>query len=79
MLTHGKTGWLVAPGNPRALAEGIRTLLESPALARQLAEAARLAVAEHSWEMRATRLKGFLAKLASGLEEIRPTVRVRHD
>jgi glycosyltransferase involved in cell wall biosynthesis len=41
LVTHGETGWLVPPGDPTALADGIRTLLADPALAGRLAEAAR--------------------------------------
>jgi glycosyltransferase involved in cell wall biosynthesis len=41
LVAHGETGWLVPPGDPTALADGIRTLLADPALAGRLAEAAR--------------------------------------
>lgn len=40
VIDNGKTGILVAPGNPHALSLAIRQLVESPALRQQLARAA---------------------------------------
>jgi glycosyltransferase involved in cell wall biosynthesis len=41
ILTHGGDGWLVAPRDPAALAQGITTLLGDPALRTRLARAGR--------------------------------------
>ena len=45
VVTHLRTGLLVAPGDARALADGIASVLGDPAAARQRAEAARGVVA----------------------------------
>jgi glycosyltransferase involved in cell wall biosynthesis len=51
VIENGKTGLLVPPGDSRALADGIATLLENPALATELGEAARqVAVSRFSLE-----------------------------
>ena len=41
VVTHGRNGLLVAPGDVLALSESILTLLADPALARRLGEAGR--------------------------------------
>jgi len=41
LVVHGETGWLVPPGDPAALAQGIQRLLGDPELCRRLAVAAR--------------------------------------
>ncbi len=41
LLEHGRTGWLVAPGSPFSVAEGIRRLLEDPDLSARLSSEAR--------------------------------------
>lgn len=41
LIRHRETGWLVPPGDPEAIAEGILVLLRDTALRRQLAERAR--------------------------------------
>lgn len=46
ILTHRQTGWLVRPGSPRSLADGLRHLAENPAEAAALGAQARLAVGE---------------------------------
>jgi glycosyltransferase involved in cell wall biosynthesis len=63
-LDSGRWGSLVAPGDPTALAVGIRAVLADPASARSRAEAARaMALREHSWRARATRITELLADL----------------
>lgn len=37
LILHGRDGWLVTPGSARALAAGIETLLDNPALRREIA------------------------------------------
>ncbi|HXZ44534.1 MAG TPA: glycosyltransferase, partial [archaeon] len=50
ILEHGKTAWLVKPGDPDALADGIVRLARDAGLRGALGEAARCeAVAKHTW------------------------------
>jgi glycosyltransferase involved in cell wall biosynthesis len=44
LVIHGKTGLLVPPGDPVALADAATRLLSQPKLAAAMAEAARLRV-----------------------------------
>jgi glycosyltransferase involved in cell wall biosynthesis len=53
VLRHGENAWLVPPSNPKALAEGIRHLLENPDLAERLAQQARKDVRQYTWKRRA--------------------------
>jgi glycosyltransferase involved in cell wall biosynthesis len=46
LIEQGRTGLLVPPDNPAALAEALRELIAQPALRRQLAERGRAAVIE---------------------------------
>jgi glycosyltransferase involved in cell wall biosynthesis/2-polyprenyl-3-methyl-5-hydroxy-6-metoxy-1,4-benzoquinol methylase len=56
-LRHGKTAWLVPPGDVTALAEGICTLAADPDLRQALGEAAREeAVRKHTWRAHVERL-----------------------
>lgn len=41
LLTHGETGWLVRPGSPLALAEGLRALASQPSERERLGRNAR--------------------------------------
>jgi glycosyltransferase involved in cell wall biosynthesis len=50
----------VPPGDPRALADGIRRLTDDPALARQLGERARERARAFTWEARAARLAAIM-------------------
>jgi glycosyltransferase involved in cell wall biosynthesis len=54
---------LVAPGDPDALAAGIRRLADNPELRDALAGAARTAVAEYSWVRRAERLEALFTEV----------------
>jgi glycosyltransferase involved in cell wall biosynthesis len=56
VLAHGETAWLVAPGDASALAQGLRRLVDEPALAERLARSAFLRAAAFSWEARARAL-----------------------
>jgi glycosyltransferase involved in cell wall biosynthesis len=46
LIEHDRTGWLVPPDNPAALAEGLRRLITQPALRRQLADRGRVSIIE---------------------------------
>ena len=45
LITHGHTGWLVAPNNAASLAEGLLTALQSPAACERVARTAQQEVA----------------------------------
>jgi len=64
VLRHGENAWLVAPGDPAALAAGLRRLLEDRALASSLARAAWAAAPAYAWPARAR-------ALVEVLEEVR--------
>jgi glycosyltransferase involved in cell wall biosynthesis len=53
VLRHGENAWLVPPSNPKALAEGIRHLLENSDLAERLARQAKEDVRQYTWKRRA--------------------------
>ena len=56
ILRHGENAWLVQPGDPSALAEGIRTVLTDRKRAERLAESARRDVRIHTWKARASHI-----------------------
>lgn len=47
LVEHGRSGLVVPPGDPAALAEAIETLRHDPALAKAYGQAARRRIAEH--------------------------------
>ena len=56
VLAHGRTAWLVEPGDAEALAEGVRRLALDETLRRRLGdEARREAVAHHTWRQHTRR------------------------
>jgi len=64
VLSHGKTAWLVPPGDASALAQGIATLAEDPGLRRALGEAARAeVVSHHTWRAHVERLLAKMVEL----------------
>jgi glycosyltransferase involved in cell wall biosynthesis len=56
ILRHGENAWLVKPGDPRALSDGMALLLKNKELGSRLASEARLAVTRHTWQARAEAL-----------------------
>lgn len=50
VVEHGRTGLLVGPRSPRALAGAIARLHDDPALSRRLVEGGREAVRRYAWE-----------------------------
>ena len=60
MLVDGENAILVPPGDPRALADGIRRVIADPALARRLAARAFADAGQYSWARRAERLEAVL-------------------
>lgn len=60
LLEHGKDAWLVPPDDARALAEGIRALLERPELRARFSERLRARSREHTWDARAARILAWM-------------------
>jgi glycosyltransferase involved in cell wall biosynthesis len=60
LLHHGEDGWLVAPEDPAALAQGIRALVADPALRARLGQALGARAAQHSWDARAQRIAAWI-------------------
>ena len=56
VIADGVNGILVPPGDPEALAQGIRRLLDDPALAERLRRRALEDVAAFTWDRRAARI-----------------------
>ncbi|MHA1712711.1 MAG: glycosyltransferase family 4 protein [Candidatus Ranarchaeia archaeon] len=56
VLRDGKNAVLVEPDNPKALAKGIRRVLEDPDLAGRISEQAYSEVGQYSWDERARRI-----------------------
>jgi D-inositol-3-phosphate glycosyltransferase len=46
-VEHGRTGFLVPPADPQAIATAVRRLLRDPALRHRMGLAARVAATEH--------------------------------
>jgi glycosyltransferase involved in cell wall biosynthesis len=64
VLEDGKTGLVVPPGDSRALADSITTLLEHPPLAKELSEAARqMAATRFSLTRMVTAYEGIYSEL----------------
>jgi glycosyltransferase involved in cell wall biosynthesis len=61
VLRHDQNAWLVPPGDPDALAGGIRRVLDDATLARRLARGAFDTAADYSWNRRAERLERVFA------------------
>jgi glycosyltransferase involved in cell wall biosynthesis len=62
VLEHDTTAWLVKPGNPDALAEGLCDLVERPDLRARLGASARTeVVAHHTWREHTRRIIDGLA------------------
>ena len=67
LLVHGETGWLVPPGDPAALAQGIQGLLGDPELCGRLAVAARpVALEKHHVKGLIHRMETLYADVLAG-------------
>lgn len=71
-LADGRNALLVEPNSPRALAEGLRALLDDPALSARLAGQALADVREHTFDARARRILNFVASPAPVAEAASP-------
>lgn len=56
VLRHGQNAWLVAPGDPGELSEGMARLLSDRELAGKLAAQAQADAARYTWRQRAARI-----------------------
>ena len=65
VLTHGVNAVLVPPGDPAALADGIRSLEADAPMRARLADAARTAVADAGWSRRAERLESLFTAVVN--------------
>lgn len=63
ILRHEENALLVTPGDPRALAQALRRIVEDSGLAQRLAAQALQDVREYTWDRRAERLEGFFRTL----------------
>jgi glycosyltransferase involved in cell wall biosynthesis len=62
VLKHGETGWLVEPGNPQELSNGISHLLSNLLLTNAIASKAQMAAYKFSWRQR---VSGMLNQVAA--------------
>ncbi len=62
-VEDGKTGILVAPDDPRSLAEGIQRLIQNPPLAKEIARRAFHQSVRYHWDRRAERIVAFIHSL----------------
>jgi phosphatidyl-myo-inositol alpha-mannosyltransferase len=60
----GVQGRLVAPGDPRALADAIRSLLDTPSLRAAMSAEGRRTVQAYDWPVVAARLRDLYAAIA---------------
>ena len=60
ILRHSENAWLITPGDPQALSNGIATLLHDRSLAARLVAQARIDVERYTWERRAEEIVGEL-------------------
>ena len=65
IVEHRRTAFLVAPGDPEALAAGVRSVLDDRPLAARMARAAFGRAADYSWERRAERLERLFRDVAA--------------
>lgn len=66
MLAHGQAGLLVRPGDPAALAEGLRRMLQDSAQCATLAAGARRQAPHYDWSRLAERWMAVYASVGTG-------------
>jgi glycogen synthase len=65
VVEHGRTGLLVNPGDPAALAEAIDAVLGDPEMASRMAAAARERAEEYDWERVADEVRALYDEVAA--------------
>ncbi|MEM2768828.1 MAG: glycosyltransferase family 4 protein [Candidatus Pacearchaeota archaeon] len=63
ILTHGENAYLVEPENPKALAEGMRYLIENPQIAQSLSSKAKQKAMNYTYSIRAKKIKEIIENL----------------
>jgi glycosyltransferase involved in cell wall biosynthesis len=66
VLRHGENAWLVAPGSPQTLAEGIERTLSDAELSARIGRQASEDVKQYTWEKRADNVIAFVQGLGEG-------------
>jgi glycosyltransferase involved in cell wall biosynthesis len=61
LLAHGEDAWLVAPDDPRALADGLRRVLADRELRERFRARGLARAPEHTWDARARRILAWMA------------------
>lgn len=76
VVTHERSGLLVAPGDPAALAGAVNRLLADPVLATALATAAGRQVGRYDWSLLAARVLAIYGEVLDGRADLaeRPSV-----
>jgi glycosyltransferase involved in cell wall biosynthesis len=67
VLSHGESAWLVEPGDPQALAEGIIHVLSNGNLSNDLTNRAGQEIAKYTWKCRARKILDRLHGCSNGL------------
>jgi glycosyltransferase involved in cell wall biosynthesis len=62
ILKDSENAILVEPGNPKALADGIKRVIDNPNLAKKISETAYKDVQEYTWDKRAERILEFVER-----------------
>ena len=65
LFSHGRNAFLVKAGDSESLANGIRTLLDNPALSQRIAARAYEDAGNYSWPKRAERFASFIEKVVN--------------
>jgi glycosyltransferase involved in cell wall biosynthesis len=68
VLVDGKNAVLVEPDNPKALAQGIRRIMEDKEFSRRISAQARQDVLAYTWEERAQKILCFIGANMSALK-----------
>jgi glycogen(starch) synthase len=74
VVEHGRTGLLVTPGDPEALAAALTRILHDRALAASLGKAASREAVKYDWTHLARRVLGVYETVAAGPRDVRPAL-----
>jgi glycosyltransferase involved in cell wall biosynthesis len=65
ILEHGRTAWLVPPGDATALSAGISRVIGDPALAQEIGRTAFARAGRYTWARRAEQIEVLLGEIVS--------------